>query len=101
MLRLAAGWNPIDPQSSCLAREVYMDDALVGRIIDTTAEVYLTSPSNVRIFEADVLRGQIWETGDERFTDERSALRSLAQRLSASRNASGRTVRGAHDLLHK
>lgn len=101
MFRLAAGWNPIDAQSSCLAREVYLDDTLVGRIVDTTAEIYLTSSYNVRIFEVDLLRDQIWETGDERFTDERSALRSLEKRLSVSRNASGRTARGAHDLLPK
>ena len=40
-----------------------MHDTLVGRIVDTTAEIYLTSSSNVRIFEADVLRGQVWEQG--------------------------------------
>ncbi len=73
----------------------------MGRIVDTTAEIYLTSSSNVRIFEADVLLGQIWETGDARFTDERSALRSLEKRLTASWKASGRTARGAHDLLPK
>lgn len=101
MFRLAAGWNPIDPQSSCLARDVYVDDTLVGRIVDTTAEVYLTSPSNVRIFEADVLRGQIWETGDERFTDERSALQSLEKRLSASGKASSAAAFGGPDLLPK
>ncbi len=85
MFRLAAGCNPIDPQSSCLARDVYLDDTLVGRIVDTTAEVYLTSPSNVRVFEADVLRGKIWERGDEQFPDERSALRSLEERLGVPR----------------
>lgn len=87
MFRLAAGWNPIDPQSSCLAKDVYLDDTLVGRIVDTTADVHLTSPSNIRIFEADLLHNEIWETGDERFTYERSALRSLEKRLSASRRA--------------
>ncbi len=50
LFRLATGWNPIDPQSSCLARDVYLDDTLVGRIVDTTAEIYPTSPSNIRIF---------------------------------------------------
>lgn len=71
----------------------------MGRIVDTTAEIYLASSSNVRIFEADVLRGQVWETGDERFTDERSALRSLEERLSASQKASA--ARGAHNGLPK
>ncbi|MGD9922491.1 MAG: hypothetical protein AB7V13_13775 [Pseudorhodoplanes sp.] len=73
----------------------------MGRIVDTTAEIYLTSPSNVRIFEADLLRDQIWETGDERFTDERSALRSLEKRLSASRKACSAAAFGAPDLLPK
>ncbi|WP_139247771.1 hypothetical protein [Hyphomicrobium sp. CS1GBMeth3] len=71
----------------------------MGRIVDTTADVYLTSPSNIRIFEADLLHNEVWETGDERFTDERSALRSLEKRLSASRRASA--ARGAHDPLPK
>jgi hypothetical protein len=94
LFRLAAGWNPIDPQSACLARDVYLDDTLVGRIVDTTAEIYLTNSSNIRIFEVDLLRDQIWETGDERFTEERSALQSLETRLSAS-------ARGTPDLLPK
>lgn len=94
MFRLAAGWNPIDPQSSSLARNVYLDDRLVGRIVDTTAEIFINSSPHVHIFEADLLLDEIWETGDERFTDERSAVRSLEERLGA-------TVRGASDLLPK
>ena len=72
-------------------RDDYLDDTLVGRIVETNAAVYLTSPSNVRIFEADVLRGKIWlhgkiwETGDELFPDERSALGSLEERLGVPR----------------
>lgn len=93
MFRIAASWSPIDPQSSCLARDVYLNDTLIGRIVDTTAEIYLTSSSNVRIFEADLLRGETWETGDERFTDESSALRSIQARLVVSQTASDRSSR--------
>jgi hypothetical protein len=93
MFRIAASWSPIDPQSSCLARDVYLNDTLIGRIVDTTAEIYLTSSSNVRIFEADLLRGETWETGDERFTDESSALRSIEERLIVSRDNSRKVQR--------
>jgi hypothetical protein len=54
---------------------------------------------NVRIFEADLLHKAIWETGDERFNDERRALRSLEKRLAVSQKISGRSARGAQDLL--
>lgn len=62
-----------------------MDDALVGRIIDTTAEVYLTSPSNVRIFEADVLRGA--DLGNRGRT-----VRRRAQCVAIARRASQRVA---------
>lgn len=82
-LRIGGSWNPIGPQSVCLAREVFVGNTLVARIVDTTAEIYLTTAPSVRIYEADLLRDQIWETGDERFTDEGSALLSIEKRLNA------------------
>jgi hypothetical protein len=82
MLRLGQSWNPVDPQSACLARDVFVGDKLVARIVDATADIYMTCAPGVQIFEADVLRNCVWETGDERFPDERSALHSIEKRLN-------------------
>lgn len=85
MLRLGGCWSPIDPQSPCRSRDVFDGDVLFARIVDTTAEIYLTNAPRVRIYEADLLHAQVWEPGHERFTDEASALRSIEERLKSQR----------------
>jgi hypothetical protein len=81
MLTLSNKWNPIDPQSNCLAKDVFRDETLVARIVDATSEIYISASNSIRIYQADILCGQVWETGDTHFSDERSALRSIEARL--------------------
>lgn len=84
MIRLSDDWRPIHPQSNYLVRDVFVDETLVARIVDTTAEFHDARKTSVRVFEADLLRGEVWQTGDERFSDERSALASITRRLKKS-----------------
>lgn len=85
MLTVADRWRPVGPQSVCLTKDVFRDKELVARIVDTTADIYLTSDPCVCLYEADLLFDQVWEADAQRFTDEASALRSIKQRLDAKR----------------
>lgn len=85
MVRLSERWTSVSSISACLARDVFIGEILVARIVDITTEIYLSRAPSVRIYRADLLLNQIWEHGTDRFTDEASALQSIELRLNAKR----------------
>lgn len=81
MVRLSERWTSTGPLSACLAKDVFIGEMLVARIVDITTDIYLSRAPSVQIFRADLLFNQVWEFGNDRFSDEASALRSIESRL--------------------